>query len=137
MKLSAVMDELAAVAGQAPGLHTYGWPVDEATPPAAWPTYPQEMDPLAAFRQGTVRWRAGLWVAVGKVWDRATRDQLSAYTADDGPESIVALFLAHDWQACSYAAPVRWTFDAVTIGAVEMMAALLELDIAGPGLQEG
>lgn len=137
MRLADVMQEIADVAGQVPGLHVYGWPVDEATPPAAWPTYPVEMDPLAAFQQGTVRWQGGLWVAVGKVWDRATRDQLSAYTADDGAESIVARFLPHDWQACSYVTPVRWTFDALTISGVEMMAALLSLDIAGPGLQEG
>lgn len=137
MRLADVMDELAAVAETIPGLTAYGWPTDEASPPAAWPTYPVEMDPLAAFQQGTVRWQAGLWVAVGKVWDRETRDSLSRFTADDGAESIVAAFLAHDWQACAYAQPVRWTFDAITIAGVEMMAALLDLDIAGPGLQEG
>lgn len=137
MRLADVMQEIADVAGKVPGLHTYGWPTDEATPPAAWPTYPTKMDPLAAFRQGTVRWECGLWVAVGRVWDRATRDQLSDFTADDGPQSIVAQILAHDWQACSYATPGEWVIDAINLAGVDLMAALLPLDIAGPGLQEG
>ena len=137
MRLADVMDEVAVVAGTIPGLTTYAWPTDEASPPAAWPTYPVEMTVNVAFQRGTDRWQGGLWVATGRVWDRETRDALSRYTAGDGPESIVAAFFAHDWQACGYARPVRWTFDAITIAGVEMMAALLDLDIAGPGLQEG
>lgn len=136
MILADVMDELAAVADTIGGLHCYGWPTEQATPPAAWPTYPVVMSALAAFQGGTYRWQAGLWVAVGRVWDKATRDQLSRYTAEEGPDSVVEAYMNHDWQSCAYARPVEWTFDALTIAGVEMMAALLTLDIAGPG-QEG
>lgn len=137
MILADVMQELADVADGIPGLTCYGWPTEEATPPAAWPIYPARMPVNAAFQRGTDRWQGGLWVAVGRVWDKATRDQLSRYTAGDGPESVIAAYFAHDWQTCAYARPVEWTFDAIQLAGVEMMAALLELDIAGPGATEG
>lgn len=137
MILADVMDEIGDVAETIPGLHVYRWPVDEATPPAAWPTYPVELGVLGSFQRGTMRWQGGLIVAVGRIWDRATRDQLSKYVSDDGPESITAAFYAHDWQACAYAQPVRWRPDAINLAGVDLMAAVLDLDIAGPGLREG
>lgn len=137
MNLAKVMDELAAVAGKVEGLHCYAWPTDEATPPAAWPVYPVEIGMETAMARGTDRWRGGLWVVTGRVWDRSTRDILSGYTAGDGPESIAAKFFEHDWQSCAYARPVRWTFDALQISGIDLMGALLELDIAGPGATGG
>lgn len=137
MNLTDVMQELADVADMVEGLNCYGWPAEEATPPAAWPTYPARMPVNAAFRRGTDRWQGGLWVAVGRVWDKATRDQLSRYTAGSGPESIIEAYTNHDWRSCSYARPVEWTFDAIELAGVPMMAALLELDIAGPGATGG
>lgn len=137
MNLAAVMDEIGDVAETIPGLHVYRWPVDEATPPAAWPTYPAEMPFDAAFQRGTDRWSGGLLVVVGRVWGRAARDQLSKYVSGDGRDSIVAAFLAHDWRACAYARPTRAVPDAIQVGGVDMLAALFELDIAGPGTTEG
>lgn len=137
MNLADVMDEIGDVAATIDSLHVYRWPADQVTPPAAWPTYPVAIEFDAAFQRGTDRWQAGLIVAAGKVYDRATRNQLARYTDGDGPESIKAAFWSHDWQACAYARPVRVTFDAITVAGVDLMAALFELDIAGPGLREG
>ncbi len=137
MRLDQVMDEIAAVADQIPGLTTYAWPADEISPPAAMVTYPEEISLDTAFQRGTDRWNGGLIVLVDRVWDRSTRDQISRYTAGDGPESIKAAFYAHDWQACAYVNPRRVTFDVIAVAGVDYLAALFDLDIAGNGTQEG
>lgn len=139
MRLAAVMDEISAVAAKVPSLagRTYAWPSEEVSPPAAMVTYPAEIDPLVAFQRGTDRWNGGLLVVVGRVWDRATRDRIAGYVSGDGPESIVAAFYGHDWRECAYCVPGRITFDAIQLAGIEYMAALFELDIAGPGTTEG
>lgn len=138
MRLAAVMDEVAAVAATVPSLQgrTYGWPAEEVSPPAAMVTYPVEIDPLVAFQRGTDRWSGGLLVVVGRVWDRATRQQIDGYVSGDGAESIIAAFYNHDWQECAYCVPQRVTFDAIQLAGVEYMAALFELDIAGNGTED-
>lgn len=138
MNLDLVMDEIAAVAATVPSLRgrTYAWPAEEVSPPAAMVTYPSEIDPLVAFQRGTDRWSGGLVVVVGRVWDRATRNQIAGYVSGDGPESIIAALFAHDWQQCAYCVPQRITFDAIQVAGVEYMAALFELDIAGDGTEE-
>lgn len=136
MNLADVMDEIGDVADTIAGLRVYRWPADEITPPAAMVTYPESVDFTVAFQRGTDRWQGGLLVAAGRVWDRAARDQMSRYVSGDGAESIMAAFYAHDWQSCAYVRPVRATFDAIQVAGVEYIAALFELDIAGPGTQE-
>lgn len=127
------MDEIAAAVAVIPGLNVHGFPADEITAPAAMVTYPQRIVLHEAFQRGTTRWQAGLWVAVDRVYDRSTRDTLSSYVADTGPDSVYAAIAAHDFKSCAYCIPVDVTFDVLTIAGTDYMAAFFTLNIAGPG----
>ena len=138
MNLADVMDEIGDAVDRIPGLNVYRWPADEITPPAAVVAYPS-IDLDAAFQRGLDRWTGALLVLVDRVFDKATRDQMSELMSGDGPRSIVEAFWQWDWQACDYARPVSTTDpDVITVAGVDYLGYAIQLDIAGPGRrQEG
>lgn len=136
MILRDVMDEIGKALEPIPGLHVYPWPADEISPPAAMVTYPS-INIDAAFQRGLDRWTGGVLVLVERVFDRASRDQMSPFVSGDGGGSIIAALKAHDWQKCSYARPVGTADpEPLPVGGVIYLAYFFELDIAGPGTEE-
>jgi hypothetical protein len=70
---------------------------------------------------------------VGKVVDRATRDNVGRWVAGSGPTSIKSVVESGTYTAFDSVRVARIEFDGISIGAVAYLAATFTLDIAGQG----
>lgn len=138
MDLGAVMDELAERLRQAPSLaggRTYAYPPGSVQPPAAIVSYPTRGVFDETYGRGKDRWTGVVVVVVGRPTERQSRDLLAKYIDGSGAESVKALLDAEGYTSCD-SDGVRvtgWDTDVYTIGAVDYLTAVFELDIWGPG----
>lgn len=135
MNLADVMDQLGDRIDTIDGLRVYRYPPDNVQVPAAVVTYPEEYVYDVTFGRGTDRMTVPVIVMVGKVSDRASRDQLAAYVDGSGARSVKAVVEAEgdDYTAFDSARVTGAEFDIVSMAGVEYVAATLPVDIAGPG----
>jgi len=132
MNLAAVMDEIAAqIRTMEP--RTLAYPPDVIQPPTIIVSYPETYTYDETFGRGMDRLTIPVVVLVGKVSDRASRDQLAAYVDGSGPKSIKAVVEDDDAPYTAFDS-VRVTgveFDVVSVAGVPHMAGTLSLDVAG------
>lgn len=136
MKIGDVMDEIAVRVRQAPSLtgRTHAQPVGAITPPTAIVDYPTNGKFDESYGRGTDRLTGSLAVAVGRPTERQTRDQLTKYLDGSGPESIKALVDGDgNYVSCDSVTVTGWETEVWTIGTVDYLVAIFELDIYGPG----
>lgn len=140
MKVSDVMDEIAVKLRQAPSLaggRTSAFPIPPASisPPAAIVAYPTDGVYDATYGRGVDTMTGVVVVAVGRPTERQTRDQLTKYLDGSGPESVKALLDGDedDYTSCDGVRVADWDTDVYTIGGVDCLVAVFQLDIAGPG----
>lgn len=133
MILGDVMDQLATALGTISGLRVFPYPPDSLNPPAAVVSYPDTLTFDETYGRGMDRISIPVVVVVGRVSDRASRDQLSAYCNGSGDSSIKAALESSTYTACSTVRAASVDFDVVTIGGTDYMAALFTLDISGSG----
>jgi hypothetical protein len=133
MDLGDVMDEISERIDTIAGLRCFAWPPDSITPPAAIVAYPEEIQLDATYSRGADTMTLPLIVAVGKAHDRSTRDKVAAYCEGAGASSIKAVVESGTYTAFDSVRVARVEFDVVTIGGVDYLAALFELDIIGDG----
>lgn len=134
MNLNEVMDEVAEVLGTITGLRVFGYPPPTVSPPAGIVSYPESVDYDQTYGRGMDRIN-GLPVilVVGKATDRSARDKVAGWAAGSGPNSVKAVLEAHDWDSCDVLSVTDCTFDVVTIAAIDYLAAMFSLDVAGSG----
>jgi hypothetical protein len=134
MNLGDVMDQVAARLDTIDGLRVFAYPPDNLTPPAAWIAYPAAYEFDATYGRGMDRITdLGVVVAVGKVSDRSTRDLISQYTDGSGSASVKAVLQTGTYNAFHTLRVTEVTFDVLTRGGTDYLAALFTLDIAGQG----
>ena len=133
MDLGAVMDEVSEQVDTIAGLRCFAWPPDSITPPAAIVAYPEEIQLDATYDRGADTMTLPLIVAVGKAHDRSTRDRVADYCDGSGAKSIKAVVESGTYTAFDSVRVARVEFDVVTIGGIDYLAALFELDIIGDG----
>lgn len=136
MIVSDVMDDVARRLDLIEGLRTYGFPPDKVDVPAAVVSYPDQYTYDGTYRRGADRMTLPVVAVVGRASDRAARDLLSAYVDGDGPASFKRVLESDDLPAYTAFHSLRVTeveFDVVTIGGVDFVAALFDLDILGSG----
>ena len=135
MYLDAVMDEVAARLGEIAGLRVYSWPPGSVTPPAAVVGYPTTYRYDATYGRGQDTMSLPVVVVVGRPTDRPSRDQLAQYVAGSGPASVKTVLEGGSWSACGEVTVTGAEFDVYTLGGTDYLAAIFDLDIAGPGSQ--
>lgn len=136
MDLEAVMDELAERLRQAPSLagRTFAYPPAQVSSPAAIVAYPSQGQFDETYARGRDRWTGAVVVAVGRPTERQTRGQLAKHLNGSGPESVKALLDGDgDYVSCDSVTVTSWETDVYTIGAVDYLTAVFQLDIWGPG----
>lgn len=133
MDLAAVMDEVAARINTIDGLRAFGYPPDSVQPPAAIVSYPETYTYDETYGRGMDRITLPVVVVVGKVSDRASRDQLGAYVNGDGARSIKAVVESATYTELETVRVIDAEFDVVRIANVDYVAATFSLDIAGTG----
>lgn len=134
MNLGDVMDQVAERLDTIAGLRVFAFPPDNLAPPAAWIAYPAAYTFDATYGRGMDRITdLGVVVAVGKVSDRSTRDLISEYTDGSGAKSVKAVLQGGAYNAFDGLRVTEVTFDVITRGGTDYLAALFTLDIAGKG----
>jgi hypothetical protein len=137
MNLADVMEEIAAKLRAAPTLagRTFAWPVSPVPIPGAIVTYPTDGKFDATYGRGVDTMTGVVVVMVGKATDRQTRDQAAKYLNGSGVESVKALLDgdSDDYDSCDGVRVADWETDVHTVAAVDHLALIFRLEIAGPG----
>lgn len=137
MKISDVVEELAARLRKIPGLSVFAHPVDTVVPPAAIVVYPDSIAYDQAYVRGMDRITIPVVVVVGRsAHGRATMDALSGYWDGAGPLSVKAALEAGSAGAggvLDYVHVPDSRAGDVSIGGVPMLAAEFTVEIVGDG----
>ncbi|MGH7426554.1 MAG: hypothetical protein ACREJP_10380, partial [Candidatus Methylomirabilales bacterium] len=88
LNLNTVMDGLGIRLATITGLRVFDFAAEAVSPPAAIVGMPTEVDFDFTKGRGSDRVVIPITVLVGRVSDRAARDDLSAYVAGTGTKSI-------------------------------------------------
>lgn len=133
MDLAAVMDQVAARLDTIDGLRCFAYPQAKVSPPAAVVAYPEGITFDVTYGRGTDRMSLPVVVVVGRPTDRSTRDLLAVYCAGSGVKSAKAVLESGTYTAFDTLRVESIEFDVVPIAAIDYVAALFTLDIAGQG----
>lgn len=133
MNIADVMTELGTAVGQITGLRVFDWPPGSVSPPAVIVGYPTDYQFDATYGRGTDTMTLPVIVVVGRATDRSTRDTIAAYVAGIGDRSIKTWLEASTHIAFDEIRVTQVEFDAYSIGGVDYLAAVFDVDLAGPG----
>lgn len=133
MNLADVMDEIAAKL-EPTGLRVWPYPPGAVTPPAAIVSYPEGIAFDLTYGRGSDRWTLPVVLVTGKATDRMTRETLSQHTDVAGVRSMKLAIETGPYVAFDHVRVTSCEFDVVTLGGVDYMAAIFDLDIVGPGV---
>jgi hypothetical protein len=127
--MQAVSDRLDTIAG----LRCHAHPPGTVTPPAAVVSYPDTYTFDETYGRGMDRIKLPVVVVVGRPTDRSTRDHLAAYCNGSGASSVKAVLESGTYTAFDVVRVAGIDFDVVTFAAIDYLAAIFDLDIAGKG----
>lgn len=132
LDLNAVMDAIGARLLGVTGLRVYDYAADGAAPPAAIVALPETVEYDTVAGRGADRVVIPVTVLVGKVSDRAARDQLAQYVSGTGASSVKTAIEGGTGDLGGVAHTVRVTaarIDVVTIQAVEYLGASFDVEV--------
>lgn len=133
MNLGDVMDEIGAAVATIDGVRVFPYSADRIIPPAALVVWPDEITYDTAMRRGGDRHTVPLWLVVGKLDARTTRDALSQYIDGAGDASVKAAVDDGTYTACDSVRVMSATVQSVSIAGVDYLAAHFLLDVIGSG----
>lgn len=135
MNLSAVCAEVAAQLDTITGLRCFAYQPPALTPPAAIVLNPAPGDLVfdETYGRGMDRMTLPVVVLVGKESERTAQDAIRAYCDGSGARSVKAVLEAGEYTSLDELRVATAGVDGVTIGGVEYLAALFDLEITGSG----
>ena len=127
MNIALVMDQVSSALATLSGLRVTPYWSDRINPPAAvvgWPeiTYDTTMS------RGSDMFTLPVFVMVGTIDARTSRDVLSPYL-----QSVKAAVDGHAYTACHFARVASASVEPVSVGGVEYLAAVFQVEITGSG----
>lgn len=131
LDLNAVMDALGARLVGVTGLRVYDYAADAANPPAAIVSLPETVEYDVVAGRASDRVVIPVTVLVGRVSDRAARDQLAQYVSGTGASSVKSAIEGIDGLG-GVAHTVRVTdatINIVTIQAVDYLGASFNVEV--------
>ncbi len=133
MDVDAVMTELATAVDTIAGLRVLDHPVENINPPMAVVAYPDSIDFDATYGRGMDRMSASVFVVVGNAYARTSKPALTAYMNGSGASSVKAAvesYAASEWHTARVVAAET---DVFTMGTIDYISAIFEVDIVGSG----
>lgn len=130
--LNAVMDAIGARLLGVTGLRVYDYAADAASPPAAIVALPDVVEYDTVAGRAADRVVIPVTVLVGKVSDRAARDQLAQYVSGSGSASVKTAIESGDPPLGGAAHTVRVTdarIEVVTIQAIDYLGASFNVEV--------
>jgi len=132
LDLNAVMDAIGARLVGVTGLRVYDYAADAASPPAAVVSLPEIVEYDVVGGRGADRVVIPVMVLVGRVSDRAARDQIAQYVSGTGASSVKTAIEGGTGDLGAVAHTVRVTearIDVVTIGQVDYLGASFDVEV--------
>lgn len=132
LDLNAVMDAIGTRLATVTGLRVYDYAADAAAPPAAIVSLPQTVEYDTVSGRGADRVVVPVLVLVGKVSDRAARDQIAQYVSGTGSLSIKTAIEGNGSDLGAVAHTVRVTearVDVVTIQGIDYVGASFDCEV--------
>jgi hypothetical protein len=132
LDLNAVMDAIGARLVGVTGLRVYDYAADAASPPAAIVALPETVEYDVVAGRGADRVVIPVTVLVGRVSDRAARDQLAQYVSGTGASSVKTAIEGGTGDLGAVAHTVRVTearIDVVTIGQIDYLGASFDVEV--------
>jgi hypothetical protein len=133
MNLAGAMDELAAALDTIDGLRVYPYTAQTVSPPAAIVTWPEEITYDRAMARGADSLTLPVFVMVGAVDARTSRDLLAQFLAGSGLRSVKAAIDGYAYIELDSARVATAKVEAVTVADVEYLAAVFDVAIFGRG----
>lgn len=132
--MAAVMDELKTELSTITGLRTFAYPPDKVDPPAAIIGYPNSIDFDVSMGRGTDHIEFPIFLMVGRLTDRTSRDKLAPFLAGSGASSIKGVLKAAEpWVAMASVRVKSATIEVVTMAGMDYLTAVFTVDVFGPG----
>lgn len=132
LDLNAVMDAIGTRLVGVTGLRVYDYAADAAAPPAAIVALPEIVEYDAVAGRGADRTVIPVTVLVGKVSDRAARDQLAQYVSGAGASSVKAAIEGTDSTmggACQTVRVTAANVNVVTVGGIDYLGASFDCEV--------
>jgi hypothetical protein len=129
--VAAVMDGMGGALAEIAGLRVYDYPADQVAVPAAIVALPESLEYDSTMARGADRGTFQVFVVVGKVSARGSRDVLAPYLSGTGTKSLKAA-LESDRTLGGAASSIRVTtasVEVITVGAVDYLGALFSVDV--------
>lgn len=133
MIVSDVMDALAGQLDTIAGLRVFAYPADNVPAPAAVVGYPESIEFDTTMGRGVDEMVIPVFLLVGRVTDRNSRDALGAYCDGSGASSVKAVLQAGAYTAMHRVRVESVDFSVVTIAALEYLAAVFTVHVYGGG----
>lgn len=134
MNLATVMEQVGTQIATIGGLNVFDFPPDTLSPPTAWVGYPEDYTYDETYGRGWDRINnLPVIVVVGRVSDHSAKDQIGAYANGSGASSIKSVLESGNYTEFDGIRVTGVTFDVLTRGGVDYIAALFTLDITGQG----
>lgn len=133
MNLGGVMDELGAALDTIEDLRVFPYSAQRITVPAAIVTWPEEINYDQAMSRGGDRLTLPVFVLVGLIDARSSRDDLAAYLAGSGPRSVKAVIDGYRYIELDSARVTSAKVESVSVAGVEYLAGVFDVDIFGRG----
>lgn len=133
MNVAAVMDELGAALGTISGLRVFPYSATKVVPPAAIVGWPDPYNFDSTMARGSDRATFPIYVVVGNVDARTSRDAISRYADGSGEASVKAVLEAFEFTACDAVRVMSCEFSTITVAGVEFLAATFQNDVTGAG----
>lgn len=135
MILSTVMDQIATELDTISDLRVFAFPADNIPAPAAIVGYPESITYDTTMGRGVDSMVLPIFVLVGRVTDRTSRDLLSVYVDGSGAKSVKAVLQAANGAYTAFhrlrVASVEFT--VVTMAGTDYLAAVFTANITGNG----
>lgn len=133
MDLADVQDEIATALNRINGLRAYPWGLQRITPPTALVGWPANLEYDGTFGRGQDTVVLPLFVLVGHIDARVSRQNLAGYIQGDGPFSVKAAIDAFEFTSCDSANCKRVRVEMVAVADVEYLSAVFEIEVCGKG----
>jgi hypothetical protein len=131
--LRPLMIETADVLKTITGLQVFAHPPQKINPPGGAVSYPDggiDYGVTYGGPRGAVRINGlSIVLVASKVSSVDARDTVAAWVATSGTKSVPAKLEAHAWESCDDFTVTAVEFDAVTIGAVDYLAAMFKATV--------
>lgn len=133
MNVASLMDELGAALETVDGLRVFPYSADKVSPPAAIVGWPDPLTYDATMARGADQLTLPVYVMVGRLDARTSRDRLALYLDGAGESSIKAAIDGGTYTACDSARVASANVEALASGGVEYLGAVFDVEITGSG----